>query len=118
MVPAKNGGFGVLVNGNWSGLKGQLQQKVPDFMKILLSLKSSINNNFFFQWIILQEVDIACSAFAGAVGFDIMDLAIHVLSDSYGILVQYPVPKTCDFSHTMTFSLNVGFKNPSLMLYK
>jgi len=51
----------------------------------------------------------ACTAFSGASGFDIMDLAVHVLSDSYGILVQYPVPQTSDYSHIMTFSLNVGY---------
>ena len=58
----------------------------------------------------------ACTAFSGAFGFDIMDLAVYVLSDSYGILVQYPVPKTQDYSHIMTFSLNVGYKNASLVL--
>jgi len=32
MVPAKDGGFGALVNGNWTGLRGQLQRKVTRFM--------------------------------------------------------------------------------------
>ena len=109
MVPAKDGGFGVLTNGNWSGLRGQLQRKV---ISVLMYIPYYLKVLFFYFYFVfkgkLQEVDIACTALAGTVGFDVIDLAVHVFSDSYGILVQYPVPQTSDYSHIITFSLNVN----------
>ena len=114
MVPAKDGGFGALINGNWSGLRGQLQRKVIDYYT--LHKRSLITVHIIIWQDLLQEVDIACTANSGALGNDIMDLAVYVLSDSFGILVQYPVPKTSDYSHIITFSLNVFIEYYNILL--
>ena len=49
-------------------------------------------------------MDIACSAFTGLVGYDVFDLAIYIAGNGFGILARYPVPRTSDFGHIITFS--------------
>jgi len=52
-------------------------------------------------------VDLACSAFSGLLGYDVLDLAIYDGVDGFGILGKYPKPQTSPYGHIMPFSLGV-----------
>lgn len=53
------------------------------------------------------EVDIDCSLFSAFVAHDILDLAIYVISDGFGILVPYPILRTSGYGYIMIFSTNL-----------
>ena len=61
----------------------------------------------FFQ--LKQEADIACNAFSGLVlDRSKLDLAVFVLSDGFGILTPYPVPKVTRYAPFLIFSRTVN----------
>ena len=52
-----------------------------------------------------QETDMACNAFAGLIiDSNILELTVLVLSESFGILAPYPVPKTSKYGPALIFS--------------
>jgi len=53
-------------------------------------------------------VDIACNGFSGQSGFDIMNLAVYLGPDGYGILTPYPQPKTSIYATIQVFSAKVS----------
>ncbi len=56
----------------------------------------------------IQEVDLACAPVSGAAGtLEILELAVYVVGDSFGIFVKYPTPKIKIDGPIRTFSLYV-----------
>ena len=54
-----------------------------------------------------QEVDLACAPIFGARTSDILELAVYVVGDSFGIFVKYPTPRIKIDGPIRTFSLYV-----------
>ena len=52
-------------------------------------------------------MDLACTPFTGYTGYDIMELAVNVLGDGYGIFIKYPEPETQIIGPIMTLSFHV-----------
>ncbi len=63
-------------------------------------------------------MDLACSAFTGLVGYDVMDLAVYNGPDGFGILAKYPTPQTSPYGHIMVFSQNVSVDTDAARLNK
>ena len=57
----------------------------------------------------LQEVDLVCFPFTGFVGYNIMELAVYGLGDSYGLFTRYPMPQTATAGPIKIFSIYVKF---------
>ena len=52
-------------------------------------------------------MDIACHGFSGQSAFDILNLAVYLGPDGYGILTPYPDPKTSIYAPIQVFSAKV-----------
>lgn len=52
-------------------------------------------------------MDIACAAFSGVAANDVVELAVYITQDGYGILTKYPESRIATDGPIKTFSLNV-----------
>jgi len=56
-------------------------------------------------------VDLACAPYSGAFTSEVVQLAVYIGGDAFGIFVKYPVPKIAIHGPITTFSLNVIHKS-------
>ena len=85
-------------NGSWTGIYGQLQRGVT-WQLPSLKIKSLI------RCIVLQEIDLGLAPFTVKRG--ILDLAVYIIGDGFGMLVKYPMPRTAIDGPIKVFSLYV-----------
>ena len=55
-------------------------------------------------------MDLACAPYSGAFSSEVVQLAVYIGGDAFGIFVKYPVPKIAIDGPITTFSLNVTHK--------
>lgn len=53
-------------------------------------------------------MDLACAPFSGSAGYDVMELAVYVLGDAFGIFVKYPKSHIAIDGPIKVFSLYVS----------
>jgi len=123
MQLSKDNAFGVkLDNGSWTGMRGQLQRKVCfecHYHNTLIMRRKQIcfNKKRTYFYHLIQEVDVACTVFSGVLGYEIMDLAIYIGGNGFGILIRYPNPNTSNYGHIMIFSPNVIHNQLTICFY-
>ena len=62
-------------------------------------------------------MDLACAPYSGTFSSEVVQLAVYIGGDAYGIFVKYPVPKNAIDGPIKIFSLNVIHKKNNYLTY-